>query len=191
MIEKWMVFIICSIVFFCYSQNDKLHGGTNEAHLGNRAEEDWLQAWGREQCHDPVHYSKRYKDSASTCKLTCKIKQIRSLQITYICLACCSQNKHWFVFCQHIFHLSLCVSPPCRPAPRYVPTSVDRWSTCESPWMGRMWTRCWRSWASVSTGSSTSTYSSTVTAQWEACWPSATWLNTDDVPRTSGWAEGA
>lgn len=24
----------------CYSQNDKLHGGTNEAHLGNRAEED-------------------------------------------------------------------------------------------------------------------------------------------------------
>lgn len=29
-----------------YAQNNKLHGGTDEAHLGNRAEEDWFQAWG-------------------------------------------------------------------------------------------------------------------------------------------------
>lgn len=82
------------------------------------------------------------------------------------------------------------VCVPGRPAPKYVPTSVGRWNTCGSPWTVKMWTQCWRSWAYVSTGSSMSIYSNTATAQWEACWPSATWLNTDDAPRTSGWAGG-
>lgn len=80
--------------------------------------------------------------------------------------------------------------PDRRPAPKSAPMSVGRWSTCGSPWMGRMWTRCWRSWACVSTDSSTSTYSSTATAQWEACWPSVMWLNTENAPRTSGWVKG-
>lgn len=84
----------------------------------------------------------------------------------------------------------LCLFLPGRPAPKYAPTSVGRWSTCGSLWMAKMWTQCWRSWACVSTDSSMSTYSSTATAPWEACWPSATWLNTDDAPRTSGWAGG-
>lgn len=101
----------------------------------------------------------------------------------------------WLVIphnCKLIFLVTnFTVFPPSdRPAPRFAPTSVGRWSTCGSPWMGKMWIQCWRSWAFVSTDSSTSTYSSTATAQWEACWPSATWLNTVDAPRTSGWAGG-
>lgn len=196
-LEQWKVCKQCLMDFFCHTQNNKLHGGANEAHLGNRAEKDWFQAWGREQRHDPVHYSKRCRASASTTELTCKTKQISkcNLQITCICLFL-EEKREWFAFgccrssCQHVFHVSMCVFPHGRPAPRFAHTSVGRWSTCGSPWMGRMWTQCWRSWAFVSTGSSTSTYSSTVTAQWEACWPSATWLNTDGAPRTSGWAGG-
>lgn len=123
-------------------------------------------------------HAKQNKSANATCK-----------SLTSVCLVVFRINSCQ-LFCQYVFHVSLCVSPPGRPAPRYVPTSVGRWSTCGSPWMGKMWTRCWRSWAFVSTGSSTSTYSSTATAQWEACWPSATWLNTDGAPRTSGWAGG-
>lgn len=58
---------------FCYTQNTKLHGGTNETHLGNRAEEDRLQARRWEQCHDPVHCGKKYKVTCETQQIsTCK-----------------------------------------------------------------------------------------------------------------------
>lgn len=120
--------------------------------------------------------------------LSSHAKQIRKC-ILLICLSLNVLNS-CFASGQHIFHVSLCVSPPGRPAPRCAPTSVGRWSTYESPWMGKMWTRCWRSWAFVSTGWSTSTCSSTATAPWEACWPSATWRSTDAPPRNSGWAGG-
>lgn len=111
----------------------------------------------------------------------------------------CKSNPHLVFLRLNTYSVSDWTCFPCfssctphldRPAPRYVPTSVGRWSTCGSPWMGKMWTQCWRSWAFVSTGSSMSIYSNTATAQWEGCWPSATWLNTDDAPRTSGWVWG-
>lgn len=101
-----------------YTQNNKLHGWANEAHLGNRAEEDWLQAWGWEQRHDPVHCSKRCKASASIAELTCKTKQISkcNLQITFLSLVAFRINLGSFWIAFGVFARFPCLPVSPRPA---------------------------------------------------------------------------
>lgn len=48
------------LICFASIQNIELHGGSDEAHPHNRAEENWFQARGWEQRHDPVYSRKRY-----------------------------------------------------------------------------------------------------------------------------------